>query len=330
MGASSTYGLWPPLAYSDLNGIVELGENETAWLIWDQTLPENELGIYYGRGLLFVNAFALRLYHTTLVPPVFDVYYEGLNHPHSFLNMYGEFEVKEVRWYNRTESDPLEIPVAQKGWFVSPNYSISVLNAPVWGLNFATHMHADVVWLPDVLLAVSGFQAVGIDEMMYPGIHQVCPLDIITGERLFVEIDDTMTYGSGFGQRKGIYCKLFEGITEIYSSNDQDGLLYVLENICEQAPQIQIVSPLNGEVFTGSTLGIDAFISDGNGNSGIDTLLLYLDGVETDVLFAYDEVVGRLVTSVDLPQENSIVNITIYAEDDTGLSNSATLSIRSD
>jgi hypothetical protein len=330
---SSIYGLLP-LAARNLNGVVELGEDETAWVYWDQTLPENMAGLYYGWGLSFVNAFTLRLYHPPTIPhPVPITYYEGLNHPYSFLNMYGEFDVKEVKWYNRTESDPLEISeisVAQGGWFVSPLYSISVLNAPVWGLNFATHMYADVVWLPDVPLAVSGVQAIGIDEMMCPGVHQICPLVAITGERLFVEIDDTMTYGSGFGQRKGIYCKLFEGFTEIYSSNAQDGLLYVLESRYEQAPQIQVVAPLNGEVFTGSTLGIDAFISDGNSNYDIDTLLLYMDGVETDVLFAYDEVVGRLVTSVDLPQENSIVNITIYAEDETGLSDSATLLIRSD
>jgi len=332
MDASSTYG-FPPLDAADLNGVVELGENDTAWLIWDQTLPENELGIYYGLGPLSVNAFALRLYHPTIVPLVYDIYYEGLNHPHSFLNMYGEFDVKEVKWYNSTGLS--QIAVALKGWSVSPRYTISVRNAPVWNIKLKTGWYADVVWGLDVLVKEGAVQEFTIDDMLYPGNNEVYPrISEGSDEWDFAEIDPTKDYGTGLGNRRGIYCKLFvyELLiwTELCSSNNEDALLYVLESRYEQAPQIQVVAPLNGEVFTGSTLNIDAFISDGNSNYDIDTLLLYLDGTETDVLSDYHEIEGRLITSVDLPQENSIVNITIYAEDRTGLSDSATLLIRSD
>ena len=320
---SSDYGSY--LAAADLNSYGDIGVNESIWFYWDHTLPD-ELAMNYGWGTGQVNAFTLRLYHPIIYPMV-TPYYEGLYDEYSYLNMYGKVRVTSVGWHNLTGYD--EISVAEKGWYVSPWYTISVDNAPVWDVSFQTEWRADVVWWPDSHIGWSANNPV--TGKILPGEHSVYPRPSPgSSSWLFYRIDPNEAYGTGIGQRRGLYCKLFVSGDEIYSSNNEGALLYVVDEIQNQRPQIQIISPLNGEAFTEPSLVLDVFVSDPNSNYDIESILLYNDGVASDITSIYNEIQGRITSSVDLPQSGNVVNLTIYACDSRGLDSSATVLILSD
>ncbi|MHA1934575.1 MAG: hypothetical protein ACW97A_04790 [Candidatus Thorarchaeota archaeon] len=325
---STAYG--SVLGQSSMN-IVDIDANETGWFSWQFTLPDDIAG-NYGWGSGKCNAFALSLYQPFLIipPQAFEVFYEGLYDKYSYLHMFGEVRVKSLTWYNYTYDDPtpLWIPcqIAERNWAVFPEFEYYVINAPIWDIQLRADMRRDIVWWPDETIIPYDAKA---HTKLFPGTFVYRPE--LTGSWMGWLLEEPWEYGSMIGQTRGLYMKfhLYSGTSwsEIYSSNDVGELLLLVESMLDQPPQIEILSPMDGEVVEQSTVNLQALISDPNYNYQITDVQLLVDGVASSVTHLYDPLTGVIETTIPLSGSIDTVNITLLAIDSDGLRGTDTVII---
>ncbi|MFW9890034.1 MAG: hypothetical protein ACFFER_17765, partial [Candidatus Thorarchaeota archaeon] len=286
-------------------------------------LPDDSSG-NYGWGFGKSNAFALSLFQPFLVvpPQAFEVFYEGLYDKYSYLHMFGEVRVKSLTWYNYTYDDPVPLwipcPIAERNWAVFPEFEYYVVNAPIWDVQLRADMRRDIVWWPDE--TIIPYDATSYSKMP-PGTYTYQPE--LYGSWMGWLLEEPWEYGSLIGQTRGLYMKFHLNSSgswsELYSSNDEGEFLLLVESILAQPPQIEILSPMDGEVIEQSTVNLQAMISDPNYNYQITDIQLYVDGVPSSVIHLYNPLTGLIETTVPLPSSTGTVNITILAADSEGL-----------
>ncbi len=325
---SSDYGAW--FVEASMNNW-DINANETAWFTWDVTLP-NEASGNYGWGSGKCNAFTLSLYKPFLVvpPQSFEVYYEGLYSKHSFLHMFGEVFVNGVNWYNYTydQPSPIMIPcqIAERNWAIFPEFEFYVVHAPVWDIDLRADMRRDIVWWPDE--TILPYDSSNFTRLL-PGPHIYRPeySDTWMGWLL----SESWEYGSNIGQTRSLYMKFHlysaGSWSELYSSNDVGESLILVEGVLEQAPQIKILTPMDSEVITASSVDLQAMVSDPNYNYQITDVQVIVDGVVTSVIDLYNPVAGILETTIPISESTGTVNITVVAIDTSGLLGSDTVII---
>jgi len=328
---SSEWGLAPLGEW--IVSVVDRGVNESVWFYVDITLPDESSG-NYGWGTDKVNAFTLALFQPFIIfVQDFEEFYAGLYDKGSYLHMFGEVHIRGINWYNYTydSSSPEFFPctVAERNWAVFAEFDYWIMNAPVWDIGFKSYYYRDIVWWPDeVLFASDDFMI----TKLAPGSYVHRPLTGVAWAGWL--LDEDWAYGSLIGQTPGLYMKLhfYSGgaWNEFYNSKDTGELLRLVENILEQAPQIEILSPLDGEVIEQSTTSLRALISDPNSNQQIQSVDLYVNGIGYSATSLYNKLTGHLEIDVDIPQGIGIVNITLLATDTTGLEARSTLLVTSD
>jgi len=298
----------------------EIGANETQWFSWTIVLPDEE-ALTYGWGSGKCNAFTLSLYQPLLIipPQAFEVFYGGLDSKYSYLHMFGEVQVSSLNWYNYTYG-PTWVPcqIAERNWIVFPEFEYYVVNAPVWDIEIRSDMRRDIVWWPDETI-------IPYDSSSYtrlePGAYVYQPK--ITGSWVGWLLEEPWDYGSLIGQTRGLYMKfhLHSGVSwsEIYSSNDEGHTLLLVEGILAQPPQIEILTPMDAEVISQTSVSFKAMISDPNSNYQITDVQLFVNGVSISVTHLYNQVTGIIETPIVLPESTGSVNITLVAMDSTGL-----------
>jgi hypothetical protein len=324
----STDYAYSPLVDAQINDLVDISMNQSVWLYGDVVLPA-DTGSNYGWGTGLVDGFAPTLYQPALVSPfqLFEEYYGGLNDKSSFLHMFGEIQVKKSYWYNYTydQAVPEFVPcaVAERNWAVFVEFQYWVIDAPVWNIGFMAYYYRDIVSWPDgsPILITSESAVAGV---LNPGVHTIRPTQ---GWLL----EEDWTYGSQMGQTRGLYTKLelnSSGVfEEIYDSKEQNEILYLVDNIKEQPPIVDIRNPMEGEVIEQTTCTLTALVSDPNSNYQISEIMLYVNDIGTSIKSDYNPLTGIVEHELDLSTLVGRVNITVEAVDSTSRIGNSTVLI---
>ncbi len=319
---------YSPILDAQINNLVDITQNESVWFYAEVLLPM-DTGSNYGWGNGLINAFAPSLYQPyILFVQDFEEFYGGLYDKSSYLHMFGEIHIKKVNWYNYTydaaSPEYIRCTVAERNWAVFAEFEFWVSNAPVWDISFKTYYHREIVFWPDESILVSDDNLL---SRLDPGLHKYRPER--TGSWVGWLLEEDWAYGSLIGQTRCLYSTLLllsgGQWGEIYNSKEEGEVLFLVDNIQEQPPQVDILSPMEGEVISQSIATLRAMISDPNANQQITDVIVYIDGAGESAYDLYNPITGLFEYNIDLQQKLGKVNITILAIDGTGLRSNSTV-----